>query len=147
MKLQTNLGYRTILFSAKSVFDQKIQDFYVSDFEYTCKFGSGPNREKPSKHECATMLHPSAFETKVRSGQTWSLSSNGFFTVLRSVLRRACVYRYASGGDATTSFFCLFHFDVELRMALQRDNFFHAIFDVTELLHFFTASLFISAIF
>ena len=54
--IQSNLGYRAILFSAKSVFDQKIRDFYVSDFEH--KFGSRPNQEKQSKHKHVMMLHP-----------------------------------------------------------------------------------------
>ena len=40
-KIQSNLGYRTILFSNKSVSDQKIRDFYVSDVEH--KFVSRPN--------------------------------------------------------------------------------------------------------
>ena len=61
-QLQSNLGYRTLRFSNKSVFEQKIRDFYVSDFEQ--KFGSRPNRKKPSQHECAMMLHMSAFFTR-----------------------------------------------------------------------------------
>ena len=83
-QIQSNLGYRTILFSTKSVIDQKIRDFYVSDFEH--KFDSRPNREKPSQHErayskprelaCAMMLHSSTFELKVLSKQTCSLLSD-----------------------------------------------------------------------
>ena len=33
-QIQSNLGYRTLLFSTKSVFDQKNRDSYVSDFEH-----------------------------------------------------------------------------------------------------------------
>ena len=79
--IQSNLGYRTILFSIKSVFDQMIRDVYISDFEH--KFGSRPNREKLSEHERAysrprkleraMMLHPSGFEFKAISEQTCSL--------------------------------------------------------------------------
>ena len=61
-EIQSNLGYRTLRFSTKSVFEQEIQDFYVSDFEQ--KFGSRPNRKKPSKHECTMTLHMSAFFTR-----------------------------------------------------------------------------------
>ena len=35
---------------------------YISDFEH--KFGSRPNRKKPSEHERAMMLHMSAFFTR-----------------------------------------------------------------------------------
>ena len=34
MSIQSNLGNRTILFLTKSIFNQKMLNFYVSDFEH-----------------------------------------------------------------------------------------------------------------
>ena len=45
--LQSNLGYQTLLFTTKSVFEQKIRDFYISDFEH--KFGKQPNRANANR--------------------------------------------------------------------------------------------------
>ena len=53
------------LLSNGSVLDQKIRDFYVSDCEH--------ETTKPSEQKRAMLLHPSAFEFKVRSEQTCSL--------------------------------------------------------------------------
>ena len=56
--LQLNLGYRTILFSTKSVFDQNVGDFDVSDFEQI-RVTTQPREAERTEH--AMMLHPSAF--------------------------------------------------------------------------------------
>ena len=49
--IQSNLGIRMILYSTKSIFDQKIQDFYVSDFEH--EFGLRPNHK--TRHYAASV--------------------------------------------------------------------------------------------
>ena len=45
--IQSNLGCRTLLFSTKSVFEQKIQDFYILYLEH--KFGPRPNRANANR--------------------------------------------------------------------------------------------------